>query len=745
MKHRAFFTALLEVTILKFEFYSKAIDDFLSTDGRLLYLFAVQNSSGVPISYLADPPASIQRKIVLCLRARSPKGLPEPLEITMKNIEEEIIFMELNKQILENLHLICNEVFMPVLGNPLNMVGWSDLVSKDLMDKFHGFLAHTYVTIGQVKGRTLLPLPPNDVTSSEKTSSKDKAQLLEGAIIHWSKQIKQVLKRDPESALKNGKHPDPITEINFWKDQSQDLIAICKQLSSERIKKVLKFLEQNKSTYTGPFSKLQKEVQIARSEATENFLYLETLLDLFNQLTDSAQELNEMVDLFIPIMHTILLIWTYSQHYNTPARLVVLIREICNAIINRCRASIDGPTIFGFIQGDEVKNADDKLTLALDVCTKFKDAYYEYKQKSKNQWKITSNALFVRLDSFSERCQDIMHLTSTIMQFKLLEKIDIGNTKGKTLTASVIQIFNEFTKAVDTFTSVPYDIMDIEKREFDDDFYQFRQRIKELERRIASILTQGFDDSDTIIGKFKLLDSFKSLLNRPIIQDELEKKHITLLELYKQDLKTVGTLFMEGKALVDKADERSPIFKNLPPISGALSWTNGLLERIKEPMDKLSVLSQSIQDREEFKDVQKLYASLCKNLKDYNMQKVKLWEKNVEETTEDQLNKFLLYREPTPKAVEGFVRVNFDPVLVRILREVKYLLLMDIEVPERAQLLFKKVDVYRTQTGNLEIIANMYNEILSILLPVEKPLLADRIDLMNKSLKAGIETLKWNS
>ena len=68
---------------------------------------------------------------------------------------------------------------MPVLGNPLNQIGWSDLVSKDLMDKFHNFMAHTYVTLGQVKGRTLLPLPPQDVTSSEKTSSKDKAHILE--------------------------------------------------------------------------------------------------------------------------------------------------------------------------------------------------------------------------------------------------------------------------------------------------------------------------------------------------------------------------------------------------------------------------------------------------------------------------------------------------------------------------------------------------------------------------------------
>jgi dynein heavy chain len=204
--------------------------------------------------------------------------------------------------------------------------------------------------------------------------------------------------------LKNGNHPDPLTEIEFWKNKSENLNSICEQLNSERIKKVLKFLEQNKSTYTGPFSKLQKEVQTARAEANENFKYLQTLLDLFNQLTDTGKEFTEIPDLFVPIMHVILLIYTYSQNYNTPSRLVVLIREICNAIINQCRNSIDGDKIFAFIRNEEPKEAHDKLTLALDVCSKFKDAYFEYKAKAKNQWKITTNALFVRLDSFSERC-----------------------------------------------------------------------------------------------------------------------------------------------------------------------------------------------------------------------------------------------------------------------------------------------------------------------------------------------------
>jgi dynein heavy chain len=39
----------------------------------------------------------------------------------------------------------------------------------------------------------------------------------------------------------------------------------------------------------------------------------------------------------------------------------------------------------------------------------------------------------------------------------------------------------------------------------------------------------------------------------------------------------------------------------------------------------------------------------------------------------------------------------------------------------------------------------MYNDILTNLLPVEKPLLADRIERMNVSLAKGLADLKWNS
>lgn len=92
---------------------------------------------------------------------------------------------------------------------------------------------------------------------------------------------------------------------------------------------------------------------------------------------------------------------------------------------------------------------------------------------------------------------------------------------------------------------------------------------------------------------------------------------------------------------------------------------------------------------------------------------------------------------------EALLSVNFDRMLIRLLREVKYLRLLNYEVPEKAQGLYNKVDLYRTQTGNLDLIVSMYNDIQSNLLPVEKPLLKDKIELIDRILKPGIEQLKW--
>ena len=73
----------------------------------------------------------------------------------------------------------------------------------------------------------MLPLPPMESQAQDRTSSKEKSIILETALMHWTKQIKAELKKDPENELKRHNHPDPLTEVNFWKNKAENLNSIC--------------------------------------------------------------------------------------------------------------------------------------------------------------------------------------------------------------------------------------------------------------------------------------------------------------------------------------------------------------------------------------------------------------------------------------------------------------------------------------------------------------------------------------
>ena len=64
-----------------------------------------------------------------------------------------------------------------------------------------------HVTIGQSKGQTLLPLPSSASQQDQSLKDKDKIHILESAVVTWTKQIKNVLKADPDAALKVGAVP----------------------------------------------------------------------------------------------------------------------------------------------------------------------------------------------------------------------------------------------------------------------------------------------------------------------------------------------------------------------------------------------------------------------------------------------------------------------------------------------------------------------------------------------------------
>ena len=198
-------------------------------------------------------------------------------------VQQQLLLGELSQEPLKHLQQIVNDVYTPLLSHPANQVGWGDVAVKNVMEWMHVFLANVSIMLGQTEGKTCLPLPPmeNGAGIASASTNKDRIHLLESAVITWTKQIKNVLKQDPETMLKQGLNPTPDAEIAFWAAKAANLNSIFIQLQGPNIRKVLRFLDQFKSTYCTPFAKLCSDVFKARLEANDNVKFLSTLDSTF--------------------------------------------------------------------------------------------------------------------------------------------------------------------------------------------------------------------------------------------------------------------------------------------------------------------------------------------------------------------------------------------------------------------------------------------------------------------------------
>src|SRR6185312_8066825 len=111
--------------------------------------------------------------------------------------------------------------------------------AKDVMLKFSNFLSNCTMTVGQAKGQTLLPSPPPEAFDEDNLVEKERVHLLETAVVQWANKIQAVLATDPEQAIKQGQHPGPFHEMEFWTAKATDLISLHEQLNSERMRSVL--------------------------------------------------------------------------------------------------------------------------------------------------------------------------------------------------------------------------------------------------------------------------------------------------------------------------------------------------------------------------------------------------------------------------------------------------------------------------------------------------------------------------
>jgi dynein heavy chain len=152
-------------------------------------------------------------------------------------------------------------------------------------------------------------------------------------------------------------------------------------------------------------------------------------------------------------------------------------------------------------------------------------------------------------------------------------------------------------------------------------------------------------------------------------------------------------------------------------------------------------LNHTILNSEDFQLVKTKYNELLQSLDSYESQLFNKWSETIIDESEANLNKPLLVRDQSDK----LLHVNFDPKVVALLREVKYLGALGVEAPPTASAIYSKADVFRKYIFSLDHISGTYNAIRTGLLGVEKPLIETKIEVIDSQFEQALTTLNWKS
>ena len=259
----------------------------------------------------------------------------QPGPVPKDDFEKRLLHGDVSEATLEQLFTAVQEVFVPLLCNPKNQVGWPEVVTREVVDNMHKFSAAACATVGLTKGQTVLPVPPvtlppdepprkrssdgsvlqdgrsssiflptslsvSSVASASAAGAAAAAaaatqrdleliHIMEAAVVTWTRQIKGVLRTDADQELKDGAHPGPLSELAFWDRKAASLAGILEQLSSRRIMRVMELLKSTRSTFFPAFEKLCAEVTVAGQECNDNVRFLAPLTKYAPQHTRLAR------------------------------------------------------------------------------------------------------------------------------------------------------------------------------------------------------------------------------------------------------------------------------------------------------------------------------------------------------------------------------------------------------------------------------------------------------------------------
>jgi hypothetical protein len=206
------------------------------------------------------------------------------------------------------------------------------------------------------------------------------------------------------------------------------------------------------------------------------------------------------------------------------------------------------------------------------------------------------------------------------------------------------------------------------------------------------------------------------MLDRKIILASIQEREMELVAMLSQELTAVTELI--DKCDEDKSGEAARPYKNMPVHASRVMWSRSLSDRLASPMADAQRMLSNIMHSEAGREVLERYRLVVARLEAFERKEIEVWLQHSGLTFVDKLKQPLLRRDLTSSGL----RVNFDQDLKALLREAKYLNLINVDLPDSIRAILGKAEVYQQHEANLHMMVNDYNALLAAMNDVSSSL-----------------------
>lgn len=325
---------------------------------------------------------------------------------------------------------------------------------------------------------------------------------MESCVQQWTQQLTPLLEAEERSISQRISLND---EVLYWKNRCQDLENIFEQLKEKVVRQMAATLEEIGSAQSATFKTLLRRVVAGLAEAQEISLHLKPIIKPLEGL--EVLEVGEMVQPLRLLLHTVSLVWCTCAYFRQPIKLAHLLRQVGNALIERCRIYLDSRSIFTW----ELEEGIEKTTAALMVFTNFRQFYYDEREnvhsltqrlresgrsnvsfsgsEAKDLWNPPLQIIFNKVDAFEKRLNAIINIFHLIQEFSRLSRVELSAMGGRSLTIQVQNICQQFCELKAPIISGSYgDCMDPDNQLFETAVVEFLVDVNRLEEKIVSIV-----------------------------------------------------------------------------------------------------------------------------------------------------------------------------------------------------------------------------------------------------------------